>query len=107
MDEPIHVMNEQPTLNTGCERHTLPNIYREVISLSRDLPPIGVIYMTTLQQQTSYNRLTKTVGWTPKATQKLTYTVSKSSKLFTIKIYNITLMNNLSILITRQDCQGP
>ena len=39
--EAIHVMKEQPTLNRGRERHTLPQIYREIITPSRDPPPTG------------------------------------------------------------------
>ena len=31
--EAIHLRREAPTLNLGRERHTLPPIYREVLSL--------------------------------------------------------------------------
>ena len=34
--EAIHVTKESPTLNRGRERHTLPAIYRELLSESRD-----------------------------------------------------------------------
>ena len=35
--EAIHIEEEQPTLNRGRERHTLPAIYRELLSKSRDV----------------------------------------------------------------------
>ena len=34
--EAIHIEEEQPTLNRGRERHTLPAIYGEILSKSRD-----------------------------------------------------------------------
>ena len=34
--EAIHIEEEQPTLNRGRERHTLPAIYRELLSKSRE-----------------------------------------------------------------------
>ena len=40
--EAIHVEEQNPTLNRGRERHTLPKIYREILASSRDPPnPAG------------------------------------------------------------------